>query len=181
VASLQLAGMGPSYAVQGYLAGKNETGASAVLLVGIAFGIDSAAQKHGDVLVSQRVLPCDERNVTARQRAPADPTWLPEWDYDFRAPAIEASPTLTRRVEIGAKSDNWTIDFGIHAGTLLSGGARIESSLYLLHLLRCASGFAPIIGGDMETAILASLARNDEIDWITIKGISDFAEESRNN
>ena len=41
---------------------RSETGATSVISVGMAFGVDRKSQRHGDVLVSRSVLPYDNRD-----------------------------------------------------------------------------------------------------------------------
>jgi hypothetical protein len=77
-------------------------------------------------------------------------------------------------------------------GTLLSGGARIESARFRDALISNIPAMdPPIVGGEMEAVGAVSAATSDDIDepgWIVVKGIADFAdapsrakiEESRN-
>jgi nucleoside phosphorylase len=62
---------------------------------------------------------------------------------------------------------------------MLTGASHISCRAYRDHLaFRCLKG-EPVIGGEMEGAGLLSLSAKTEPRWIVIKGIIDFADESR--
>ena len=75
-------------------------------------------------------------------------------------------------------------DYGhrIHFGGLLSGGARIFSRSFLGELMRgVPQAEDGIIGGEMEAVGLLSVSPKDDPIWIVVKGISDFADENRDD
>jgi adenosylhomocysteine nucleosidase len=71
----------------------------------------------------------------------------------------------------------------VTVGTMLSGGARIESGAYREELVGHVPALEPpIVGGEMEAmgAISAALTDPEEPGWIVVKGVADFADaESR--
>lgn len=70
--------------------------------------------------------------------------------------------------------------FGVHVGTLLSGGARIFSSRFRDDLVgNVPPGRDRIVGGEMEGVGLLSVSPADKPLWAVVKGISDFADEDR--
>lgn len=162
-----LSNMGPDEATHECLLARVETQAKTMMIVGTAFGADKT-HKQGDVLLSDGVLPYDERNVLDDESG--------EWYYVYRSPVLLSSRYwLARILEVGK-----TLTLSLRPGILLSGGARIESERYGSLLVRCAKvGAAAIVGGDMETAAVASIATRSELEWIAVKGICDFAEAGR--
>lgn len=69
------------------------------------------------------------------------------------------------------------LDFCVHEGSFLSGGAQIQSTSFRDQLV---AEFNPQpVGGDMETVALASTCDPNHPNWIAVKGISDFADDNR--
>lgn len=167
-----LKNMGPDEATHECLLARAETQAKSIILVGTAFGIDKDHNK-GDVLLSDGVLPYDERNVHDTESG--------EWRYQYRSAVLSAGRFLFGQMIDIQKilHTNAQYSFSIHPGILLSGGARIESERYCSLLVSCANIGARIIGGDMETAAIASIANRMSLNWIAVKGICDFAEAGR--
>jgi adenosylhomocysteine nucleosidase len=160
------------------------TGAQGIVQIGMAFGIDPARQRHGDVLVSSSLIPYDNRDVEGRERTWLDrilmrpATYMVDYSRACRQPARSALVNLFLREQ--ARGNH---PFGIHAGALLSGAARIRSSRFRDELLLgVPGGDDPIVGGEMEGVglLAASTSREDPI-WCVVKGISDFADENSNN
>ncbi len=186
IAHLALSKMGPDEALHQMISAQTETQATLLLLVGTAFGVDRKKQSLGDVLLCHRVLPYDERNILHQAFMPRY-VWhqtapLP-WLYQFRSRAIETT-LLPSFIQAAASLLPGAPAFRIHEGTLLSGGARIESVQYRDFLLSCAREKEQgiIVGGDMETAAIASLVlRRPGLSWLTIKGICDFADNVRHD
>lgn len=95
----------------------------------------------------------------------------------------QASETWIRRFRQTARQyENNGDEIRLIFGTLLTGGARIESSCFLDGLL---GGIGRnVIGGEMEAigalAATPTGSAGDDAGWIVVKGISDFADsESR--
>lgn len=75
-----------------------------------------------------------------------------------------------------------TVHARILIGTLLSGGAIVQSASYRDRLVRWHGSQAPsdIVGGEMEAAGLVAAA--DDQDWLLVKGVCDMGDgESRSN
>ena len=183
------------------------TGATAIIQLGMAFGIDPERQRLGDVLVSTSLIPYDLREVraagTVREAMPGDEDEIdavgdgltapaeataastatpdrPYWvDYRhaIRHPSKESLLRMFRNEE-----NRGQYDHGIHFGGLLSGGARIRSRRFLEELVR---GVPPaedgIVGGEMEGVGLLSVSPASDPIWIIVKGILDFADENRDS
>jgi adenosylhomocysteine nucleosidase len=158
------------------------TGASGIVQVGMAFGIDPRRQKAGDVLVSTSIIPYDNRDIKPATRECSrcgDRTagFVTEYQETRREPARPALVELFRREQERRKHD-----FQVYLGALLSGSARIHSGFYRDELVRSVPGNGEdqIVGGEMEGVGLlgASVSPDDPI-WCVVKGISDFADENR--
>jgi nucleoside phosphorylase len=173
------------------------TGATGLIQLGMAFGVNSSQQRKGDVLVSTSLIPYDNRDVVpadapsevfpvmeespAEAPAPADaavaraaqPTY--RTDYQSRVRRHPASPSLLTALRNGqAKGHN------VFFGGMLSGGARIFSSKFLNELIDGVPAAEDgIIGGDMEGVGLLASSPIDNPIWMVVKGISDFADEAR--
>ena len=148
------------------------TGARGIIQLGMAFGIDPARQRIGDVLVSAALVPYDNRNVVASE----DESYIVTYPHVSQERAREALVgCCIREQKRGGQP------YGIHLGALLSGAARIHSRKFRDELA-CAVpvGEYPIVGGEMEGVglLAASLSADDPI-WCVVKGISDFADEDR--
>jgi nucleoside phosphorylase len=177
------------------------TGASAVVQVGMAFGIAPKAQKFGDVLVSSSLIPYDNRDVRSissrwhrllavaleklrllvdalsRRGAELTISYPGRYVIEYtRATRQRASPVLVSLFQ--REQDRGAHNFQVHVGALLSGGARIHTRIFRDELARTVpAGEDPIVGGEMEGVGLLGTA--DEPNWCVVKGIVDFADEDR--
>ena len=112
----------------------------------------------------ERVGGMESLDPPGNAERPASETWIKR----FRQTAQEFEKD----------GDEVTLIFG----TLLTGGARIESSDFLEELLRSIG--RNVVGGEMEAmgalAAMPTGSPGDDAGWIVVKGISDFADsESR--
>jgi adenosylhomocysteine nucleosidase len=150
---------------------REATGAQGILQIGMAFGIAPESQKLGDVLVSSSLIPYDNRDVRS-----ASVGYVVDYSQASREPARPALVNLFLREKTrGGHS------FGIHVGAILSGAARIHCGYFRDELMRSVPGGEdPIVGGEMEGVglLAASFAADDPV-WCVVKGISDFADECR--
>jgi len=146
-----------------------ETGATAVIAVGMAFGAHPNNQPAGDVLVSTGIIPYDYRTIED------DDQGNPVEDYSETTHFL-AREQLVTRFRRAASSESWTNR--VHFGLFLSGGARIYSPTYRDKLVRdCGVGRGDIIvGGEMEGVGFLSTDDPNDPKWILVKGISDFAD-----
>jgi len=148
-----------------------ETGASTVVLVGMAFGVDRAVQNGGDVIVATHLVTYDDRDVVSDDGLPR--VTYPRLDRQ-RHPAREAAVELLRRAArrgLGGPS--------VHFGTVLSGAARIHCAAYRDEVLAAMVEVGTVVGGEMEGVGVLSVSRPDDPNWLLVKGISDFADEQR--
>jgi adenosylhomocysteine nucleosidase len=149
------------------------TGRQGIIQVGMAFGIARGPQKIGDVLVSTSLIPYDNRDV---KPSPNDPGYF----HDYSAAGIEpARPALVERCL--REKERTKFDFAVHVGVILSEAARIHCAKFREELYATAPhGNEPIVGGEMEgVGLLAAALKADDPVWCVVKGISDFADEKR--
>ncbi len=149
-----------------------ETGAQGIVQLGMAFGVDPRNQRPGDVLVSTAIIPYDNRVI----RHATDERYLTEYPNANRE---SARPALVERFRREQRRGNR--GFGVYLGAMLSGAARIGSSVYRDELVRdVPAGPDPIVGGEMEgVGLLAASSASDDPIWCVVKGISDFADRDR--
>jgi nucleoside phosphorylase len=138
---------------------------AAVIMLGIAFGVDSARQQIGDLLVSRQLMLYD------LQRVGTDPSGA----YQIRArgdrPA--ASPWLLDRFRAGSESWNGA---PVRFGLILSGEKLVDNHDFRTQLRQLES---EAIGGEMEGAGLYVAAQNAKVDWIMVKAISDWGDGTK--
>src|SRR5262245_48410993 len=133
---------------------------TAVIMVGVAFGVDEQKQAIGDILVSQQLWLYD------LQRIGAD-TIIPRGDK------VSASSRLINYLR-SAELD-WS-GAKIHFGLILTGEKLVDNSDYRNQLTQ----FEPeAIGGEMEGAGLYVAASDRRVDWILVKAICDWADGNK--
>lgn len=152
------------------------TGAKGIVQLGMAFGIDRQRQQLGDVLVSSSLIPYDNRDV---QPHPTDPNQYVTHYSQPNVPRTDtpARPALLSLFQREQRRGGHT--FAVHVGALLSGAARIHCRAFRDELVK---GFPnnEVVGGEMEgVGLLAASIADDDPIWCVVKGISDFADESR--
>lgn len=153
--------------------------ATSIIQLGMAFGIDRNAQKHGDVLVSTWVFPYDYRII---DHVPGREGQKESYVVDYREtnrfyPKKSLLNLLERERAEGSHG------FTAHVGGILSGGSRIFSQVYLRELLRAVTGGegpGGYVGGEMEGVGLLAASKKAKPVWVVVKGISDFADDQRN-
>ena len=134
----------------------------AVLLVGIAFGVDERKRRIGDILISQQLQLYD------LQRVGADHIVL-------RGDKPHASPRLIdyfRQADLDWDESKAKVEFGL----LLSGEKLVDNRDYREQLQRLAP---EAIGGEMEGAGLYVACQDAQVDWIVIKAICDWADGNK--
>ncbi|WP_028980142.1 hypothetical protein [Sporocytophaga myxococcoides] len=138
----------------------------AVIMIGIAFGLDEMSQKIGDVLVSESLIPYNVRRVGEQTI--------------YRGSHPEAGHILLDRFKSQAKNWNFKVDENNKASTifgpLLSGEELIDNKEYRDQLL---SAFRNAKGGEMEGIGVSTASVNKKLEWIVVKGICDFADGNK--
>lgn len=138
----------------------------AIILVGIAFGLQANCQQIGDVLVSRQVQDYDPQ----RYGTGPDQQLL----IHLRGNRVTASEWLLDRFCAG--KHDWDGFAAIHVGLLLSGSLLIDHHEMCERLL----GLTPeALGGEMEGATLCDVALRNHVSWIVVKAIADWADGNK--
>ncbi len=127
-----------------------------VIMGGIAWGAKKGKQNIGDLIISTQVWDYDIDRVN------------PDGTITPRGPISPASARLVQMFEvIGATIDAYKINFGLVA----SGSDLLDNKGYVNKL---KENQPEIIGGDMESAGMASVCSRKNVDWVLVKGICDW-------
>ncbi len=133
-----------------------------VVMVGIAFGVNSQNKKIGDILVSRQLMSYEPQRV-GTDRA-GQQTRIP------RGSRAHASVRLVDRFVSGKK--DWDGQ-EVHIGLILSGEKLVDNLEFRRQLLELEP---EAIGGEMEGAGLYAAAERARVDWILVKAICDWAD-----
>jgi nucleoside phosphorylase/tetratricopeptide (TPR) repeat protein len=139
---------------------------AAVIMIGIAFGINEKKQAMGDVLVSERLMLYDLQrrgtheadgtlHIIPRGDRPSSSPWLFNW---FRIASLKWDQAKVR------------------LGLVLSGEHLVDNIDYRRELLALEK---EAIGGEMEGAGLYVACQNNKVDWILVKAICDWADGNK--
>lgn len=139
---------------------------SAIIMVGIAFGVNPQKQHIGDILVSQRLQLYELQRVSSDARG--------KLVIQPRGDRIQASPRLLDRFRTGVK--DWEKPASVQFGLVLSGEKLVDNMAFR-DLLRRTEPEA--VGGEMEGAALYAAAHLAKTDWIVVKAICDWADGSK--
>jgi nucleoside phosphorylase len=132
-----------------------------VILVGICFGLWEQEQQIGDVLVSAQLRNLNWKSVV--EKVPGAP------EEFIRSDQVSPGVLLDR---CRAGTTDWTGP-KVHFGVMLSENVLVNSAEYR----RSRKDSEPYaIGGEMEGAGLYAAAARNKVDWIIIKGISDWGQ-----
>jgi nucleoside phosphorylase/V8-like Glu-specific endopeptidase/DNA-binding NarL/FixJ family response regulator len=145
-------------------AGIKELKPGAVIMVGIAFGMNPAKQRLGDVLVSDHIL------YYELQRYSVSPDGKPL--IQLRGPRADSPQGLLGLFNAIIHQKR----IRAHIGLILSGDKLVDNPEFKASL--CS--YEPrAVGGEMEGAGLYYAAKENNVDWILVKGISDWADGNK--
>jgi nucleoside phosphorylase len=134
-----------------------------LILTGIGYGLMPDEQRISEIMVSTQIRVLDHKEVADHPEPGGGPIEFP------RGPRPDASVTLVNRA-LAAEKDSWGGP-RVHFGPMLTLNTRV-SSRALHEYLRAAAPDA--IGGDMEGSGIYAAGARGKVDWIVIKGISDW-------
>jgi nucleoside phosphorylase len=140
---------------------------TAVVMPGIAFGMNRSKHMPGDVLVSQQIIPYE-----AQRRGT---------ELQYRNPVPPGSGALLNRFR---NVLNWSFErpdgtkCRIHCGAMLSGEKLIDDNSFKQSLLE---QFPTAIGGDMDGHGLWATAVRKRKEWLVVKGVCDWADGEKND
>jgi nucleoside phosphorylase len=134
----------------------------AVIMVGIAFGVDEQKQEIGDVLLSERLMLYDlqRRGTDADGKVHIIP----------RGDRPSAAPRLVNWLRV---ADLQWKQAEIRRGLVLSGEHLVDNVDHRAELLGLEE---EAIGGEMEGAGLYVACQNGKVDWVLVKAICDWAD-----
>jgi|GEM_PF-2983068 len=132
----------------------------AVIMVGIAFGINEKKQSIGDILVSQQLWLYDLQRVGKDQIIPrGDKPHASSWLIDY----LRSADLYWQ----GA-----TVLFGL----VLTGEKLVDNVDYREQLKHYGQ---EAIGGEMEGAGLYVACQDSKVDWVLVKAICDWADGNK--
>jgi nucleoside phosphorylase len=134
-----------------------------LILTGIGYGLMPDEQRIGEVMVSTQIRVVDHKEIADPLVPGCPPIEFP------RGSRPDASVTLVNRALAAAK-DGWN-GSKVRFGPMLTLNTRVSSRALYQHL-RAAEPDA--IGGDMEGSGIYAASARGKVDWIVIKGISDW-------
>jgi nucleoside phosphorylase len=154
--------VGPSGALLTVQEGIKALFPAAVVMVGIAFGVEPTKQRIGDILVSQQIL------IYELQRVGSGPAG--ELVIQSRGDRPQASPGMLARFRAGIH--DW-VGSRVRFGLILSGEKLIDNQDFRDQLRKLEP---EAIGGEMEGAGLYASAQRNSVGWILVKAICDWAD-----
>jgi nucleoside phosphorylase len=138
---------------------------SAIIMVGIAFGIDPVKQPIGQILVAKYLRAYDLQRVGTGFDG--------QTVISLRGDRPSASSRLVDRFDSGQA--DWK-GAKVRFGLVLSGDKLVDNHDYR-EQLRASEPEA--IGGEMEGAGLYAVAQREKVDWILVKAICDYADGNK--
>lgn len=139
---------------------------SAVVMVGIAFGMNEKGQAIGDILVSRQILDYDLQRIGTDDDGKR--IILPRGDRP------SASPRMLSRFR--AAANYWQVPPKVRFGLVLSGAKLVDNQDFRDQLLTFE---LEAIGGEMEGGGLYAAAQRKKVDWILVKAICDWADGNK--
>lgn len=141
----------------------------AIVMLGIAFGVNKKNQNIGDVLISDILIQYESKKVNKDNKK------------IHRAESPKASIKLLNRF---SEVTGWNHELPqekfakIIRGQMLTGEVLIDNLDYRNDLLE---QYPEAKGGEMEGSGIYGAANSKNIDWIIVKGICDFADGKKSN
>ncbi len=138
---------------------------SAVIMVGIAFGINETKQKIGDVLVSRQLMLYDLQRIGTAEGGSA--LIVPRGD---RPHASGRLISYLQNAELDWDSAQ------VHFGLVLTGEKLVDNVDFRDQLRHLES---EAVGGEMEGAGLYVACQDAKVDWVLVKAICDWADGNK--
>ena len=142
----------------------------AIVMVGIAFGVNESKQKIGDVLISDKILPYDSQKLLE------DKTEYKETPKEVGFQLLNAFRERKEWIYYLPNSEQSIA----YIGAMLTGSRLINNYKYRNQLLDDFADQKPI-GGEMEAQGIYFMCRIHGVtEWIIIKGICDWGYNKNN-
>lgn len=140
-----------------------------VVSLGVAFGADPESQNLGDVIVSKEIFAYDAKNKRTNGEIKLDIKSIYEMDSTLMCSWM--NPLSQRKFP---DCENW--EYNWHWGMILSGGTVLSDADEKKRLFHAANLTGHnIIGGEMEGCGIYLAREGENIPWVVIKGICDWA------
>lgn len=142
----------------------NELAPVAVVMVGIAFGVNEQKQKIGDVIVSDKILPYDSQKILENK------TEYKEVPKEVGFQLLNAFREYREWIYCLPNSKQSVV----YVGSVLTGSRLVNNYEYRLQLINDFADYKPI-GGEMEAQGIYSMCKVHGVtEWIIVKGICDW-------
>ena len=137
---------------------------AAVIMVGIAFGVDEVKQAIGDILVAENLCYYEPQRVGVRKGRP---------QTIVRSDRPRASSWLLNYLKSAELMwEGPTVRFGV----VLTGEKLVDNMTFRRKVL----AFEPeAIGGEMEGSGLYAACQDNQVHWILVKAICDWADGNK--
>lgn len=158
---------GPGASLQTVEKGIHALSPDIVIMVGIAFGMDSEKQSIGEILVSQQLMLYELQRVGTKDEGTK---------IILRGDKAHASPRLLsyfRSADIDWDESKCKVNFGL----ILSGEKLVDNIDFRQQLCDLCP---ETIGGEMEGSGLYVACLDKKVDWILVKSICDWADGNKN-
>ena len=148
---------------------------SAVIAVGIAFGMKPDKQKLGDVLIASFIRAYDQQKIATLTNNPGTPQATDEISIIARGPRSESTPRLFAKLEAFSMTYK-NCDF--HIGLVMSGDKLVKNQEFRDSLLKIEP---EAIGGEMEGSGLLFAVTKHQTPWALVKGIADWGDKNKDD
>ncbi|WNG58125.1 hypothetical protein F0U59_27775 [Archangium gephyra] len=140
----------------------SELSPKAIVIIGIAFGLNPEKQRLGDIIVAETVIPYELQRVDTK--------------VTHRGQALHCGNILSERFR--TRRADWKLKRGedivrVFQGTLLSGEKLVDSLDFRETLLKA---FPMAIGGEMEGAGAYAATAREGVEVILVKAICDWGD-----
>jgi len=159
--------VGPGASLQTVQKAIESLNPSAVIMVGIAFGINAKKQSIGDVLVSRQLMLYDLQRVGTNKDG--RPEIIPRGDRSHASPRLLS---FFQGASLHWDESKAKVRFG-----LIVSGDKLVDNIEFRHKVRELEPEA--IGGEMEGAGLYVACQDEKVDWVLVKGICDWADGNK--
>lgn len=139
----------------------------AVVMPGIAFGMNRERCRPADVIVARSIIPYESQRIG-------------EDESLARGTPSEPSPTLLDRF----RTPSWSFfrpdgsRVARHEGALLSGSKLVAKATFRDELLK---QHPHAIGGEMEGAGVAAACHRNRVDWLIVKAVCDWGDGAKHD
>ncbi|MEV6695360.1 hypothetical protein AB0M35_28220 [Micromonospora sp. NPDC051196] len=137
-----------------------------LVLVGTCFGLRPQEQRLGDIVISRQARDLSHQSV-------ADVDGQPQrWDRGSRP-----SPSAELLGVLATAADSWSGP-DLHIGPIVGSGTLYRSDVATADLRQ---RHPDAVAGDMESYLLCGVAADCKVEWIAVRGISDWGTSDKSD